>query len=26
MGMSQRAIEQYKKSFEECPDKYKDVE
>ncbi len=26
MGMSQRAIEQYKKSFDECPDKYKDVE
>jgi enoyl-[acyl-carrier protein] reductase I len=25
MGMSQRAIEQYRKSFEECPDKQKDV-
>ncbi|MCU0378793.1 MAG: SDR family oxidoreductase [Bacteroidales bacterium] len=25
MGMSQRAIEQYRKSFEECPDRQKDV-
>lgn len=25
MGMSQRAIEQYRKSFDECPDKQKDV-